>query len=486
MTIINTMTIMSLRYRQLYSFLCLSLVLVLLATCLPLTVLSQSPELNREKYWHYRERLLTRFMVSSAGNEPGTSIPAAMIHTEKGYMRWGDATIHLSNLLAVLATEYSLLTIKGLPVENTLMELHRALMAKERLDAYAPLFFDYEGTDPALDGFFLRDDVPPDFTKTWAERYPHFAGYPSVRSDYTDWDLRLNEMSQDQVWNLIIGLALVSQLVDDTTKYMIPQYYGTQALSLAERAMAISYRIIRSLQAQRCLFRQGFLDDRMCLRYWHLYNPYFKQSVRRGSGPYLLKYGFAEAGNVITNYSFGDMHWGNSRNARLWYTLAEGVQYIQRLKKEKNIENLYHTATTATVGAVWSTNRLVRLFNRHHKFLFRPDPQYEHLALISCVLHGDCPQILLKEQDYYKWLLNQAPDNGPFNYGATYEPPTEGPAHYEHWQEYTHEWSASNRFVWPQRRGDGTDDFFRGEYNGLDYMLLYNLYQLVYSYSALR
>ena len=457
---------------------------VLVAACFPARGLSQTPELNHEKYWHYRERLLTRFMVSSAGNERGTSIPAAMIHTEKGYMRWGDATIHLSNYLAVLATEYKLLRLKGLPAEQTLLELHRALMAKERLDAHAPGFFDYEATDPMLDGFFIRDDVPPDFSVTWAEEYPDFAAYPSVRSDYTDWDVRLNEMSQDQVWNLIVGLSLVSRLVDDTTKYVIPHYYGRQSLSLADRAMLISYRIIRSLQTQICLFSPGFLDDRLCLHYWHLYNPYFRQSVKRGSGPYLLKYGFAESGNAITDYRFGDMHWGNSHNARIWFTLAEGVQYVQRLKREKNIENLYHIATTATVGGVWSTAKLVRMFNRHKRFPLRPDPQYEHLALISCLLHSDFPQILLEEKGYYEWLMNQAPVNGPFNYGVDYEPDPESPAYYGHWQEYNYEWSASNRFVWPQRRGAGTDEFFHGEYNGLDYMLLHNLYELVYVHGA--
>lgn len=478
----NTAIAMLLRVRFLHLLLLKGLTFVLLATSLPAPLVAQTPVSNHEKYWRYRDRLLNRFLVSSAGNERGTSMPAAMIHTEKGYMRWGDATIHLSNYLAVLATEYKLLTLKGLPTGQTLLELHRALLAKERLDADAPGFFDYESTDSILDGFFIRDDVPPDFTVTWSEKYPDFANYPSVRSDYNEWDIRLNEMSQDQVWNLIVGLALVSHLVDDTTTYVIPRYYGQQPLSLADRAMIISHRIIRSLQTQVCLFRPGFLDDLLCIHYWHLYNPYFRQSVKRGSGPYLLKYGFAEAGNVITDYRFGDMHWGNSHNAKIWFTLAEGVQYVQRLKKEKNIENLYHTATTATVGGVWSTQKLVRLFNRHKKFPLRPDPQYEHLALISCVLHGDCPPILQEEQAYYESLMNQAPPNGPFNYGVDYEPDPDSPLYYEHWQEYTYEWSASNRFVWPQRRGNGTSEFFTGEYNGLDYMLLYNLYGLVYGH----
>jgi hypothetical protein len=489
-------------------------------------VKAQSPELNAEKYSLYRDRLLNEFMVSSDGNESGTSIPASIRHMGRGQMRWGDATINLSNYMAVLATEYSLLKRQGRPVHQTLQELHRALLAMERLDAKAPAFYELDATaiytypktipppdtippeitpsdtilsdtisfeispleiiltsEYTLDGFFIRDDVPENFTRRWSGMNPAFADFPNVRSDYTDPNIRLNEMSQDQVWNLTIGLALVSHLVDDTTLWYIPEYHGDLLLSLADRAGLAAFRMINAMQSEACIQPFSFLENSWCLRYWHLYNPYLGQSVKRGSGPNLLKYGFAEAGNAITGYRYGDMHWGNSENARIWFNMAGLLQYLQRVRIDRNIENLYHTATTATVGAVWSTSQLVRLFNRHRKRLFIPDHQYEHLALISCVLHNDCPKILQREKLFYLELINSAPMHGPFNYGNDAHQEQGARPYYMHADEFHYEWSSVNRFVWPHRRGPGTIEAHKGEYNGLDYMLLYNLYYLVYGFS---
>jgi len=130
---------------------------------------------------------------------------------------------------------------------------------------------------------------------------------------------------------------------------------------------------------------------------------------------------------------------------------------------------MYYTATTATVGRVWTTRMLIRLFNKNRTFPFRHNPQYEHLALISCVLHGDCPKMLDKEHPYYRHLLDIAPPEGPYNFGQNSD------------RMAVPEWSSINRFVWPQRLSEGTTNpYLLGEYNGLDYLLLYNLYCLVY------
>jgi hypothetical protein len=440
---------------------------------------AQTPFQNAEKYQIYRARLLADFMVSSPGNEPGTSIPASIRHAGRGQMRWGDATINLSNYMAVLATEYRRLQDQGLAVEQTLTELHRALLAKERLDASAPVFFGAKVAEAMPDGFFIRDDVLASFTSDWAAQHPSFNDYPHVRSDYTDPDFRLNEMSQDQVWNMIIGLALVVHLVDDTTTWYVPAYYGWRRFTLSERATLAGYRIITAMQDEFCFRIPVIRSEQLCLPYWHLRNPYTGQSVKRGSGPNLLKYGFAEAGNFIAGSTFGDMHWANSRYGRVWYNLAAALQYFQRVKRQGSIENIYHSATTATVGRVWTTRQLIRLFNRHRSLPFLPNHQYEHLALISCVLHDDCPRLLQQEKTWYEDLLHAAPVHGPFNYGEQ-SPEASGYAAYPHQNEYVHEWSSVNRFVWPHRRGAGTPEHLKGEYNGLDYMLLYNLFYLVY------
>ncbi len=443
-------------------------------------LLAQTPGMHAETYQVYRERLLSAFMVSSPGNEPGTGIPASLRHADQGLMYWGDATINLSNWMAVLATEYRLLKDSEEKVESTVEELHRALLAKERLDASAPVFFGSPNREALPDGFFIRDDVPESFTRDWSLHQPALQAFPDVKSDYTYPNIRVNEMSQDQVWNLIIGLSLVVRLVDDTTTWQLPDYHGWQRYTLRERAMLTGFRIIAALQDEVCIRPLPFRDQEFCLPYWHLRNPYTGESVFRGSGPNLLKFGFAEAGNVITGHAYGSMHWANSRHGRIWFSLSAGLQYLQRLGRDGSIERMYHAAATATVGHVWSTRQLVRLFNRNRSYFFMPNHQYEHLALISCILHGDCPPMLQREKAMYEHLLETAPRHGPFNYGDSDASVRHEGADYPHLDEYHHEWSSMNRFVWPQRRGDGTPEYFRGEYNGLDFMLLHNLFYLVY------
>jgi hypothetical protein len=66
-------------------------------------------------------------------------------------------------------------------------------------------------------------------------------------------------------------------------------------------------------------------------------------------------------------------------------------------------------------------------------------------------------------QGYYSALLDSAPAIGPFNYGN---------GNYGNWQ-----WSSTSRNIHPIRRGDSIPDF-PGNYNGLDYMLIYNLHQI--------
>lgn len=436
-------------------------------------LLAQTPELNYEKYKTYRQRLVNDFMVSSSGDELGTNIPASIRNEYTRQMRWGDATINLSNYMAVLATEYKLFKSNNIPIDQTLFELNNAMMAMERLDAGAGIFYGDRDALPFPNGFFIRDDVPENFTREWAWKNPSFNDYPHVKSDFMDQNIRLNEMSQDQVWHLIVGLALISHLVDDTTVWLVPQYHGPMRFTIAQRAMIAGYRIIHAMQDKACLIKSKVSGQGLCIKYWHLKNPSYEKAVKRGANPNFLKYGFAESGNYITQQAFGNMHWGNSRRGEIWFNLSKAFQFLQRFTSSGNIEYIYYLGSTATVGNVWSTRDLMRLFNRHQKFPFIPKPHYEHFALISCVLHNDCPALLEKERPYYQDLLNKAPMEGPFNYG------------YNPGRLYEHEWSSINRFVWPERRGTGTREHHQGEYNGLDYMMLFNLYYLVYDPQAL-
>src|SRR5437762_1982146 len=61
-------------------------------------------------------------------------------------------------------------------------------------------------TTPLLDGFFIRDDVPASIAS-------HFTGITTIQSDFLDPTLTNKEESQDQVYHVQHGLALVVALV---------------------------------------------------------------------------------------------------------------------------------------------------------------------------------------------------------------------------------------------------------------------------------
>ncbi|MBI5218722.1 MAG: T9SS type A sorting domain-containing protein [Bacteroidia bacterium] len=68
--------------------------------------------------------------------------------------------------------------------------------------------------------------------------------------------------------------------------------------------------------------------------------------------------------------------------------------------------------------------------------------------------------------NYYLNLLTSAPDCGPHKNGDFTS------------NCYSYHWSSSNRLVYPENLGIGKGTY--GYYNGLDYMLLHNLFWLVY------
>src|SRR5262245_52740737 len=194
---------------------------------------------NLAKYHRLRQRLVTDF--TSVGAGPGQSQPAPERTDAAGLMKWGDGTIALGFYLGVLATEHYLLTNPeqfpgadgGDPsqLDRTRTELFDALLAIERLDRSADAAFPSPcGTTPALNGFFLRDDVPADF-------FIRFPGITRIESDFIDPTLTNKEESQDQVYHVQHGLALVVALV--------PASVVVQGRSLRDIAIQEAQRIAK-------------------------------------------------------------------------------------------------------------------------------------------------------------------------------------------------------------------------------------------------
>ncbi len=154
----------------------------------------------------------------------------------------------------------------------------------------------------------------------------------------------------------------------------------------------------------------------------------------------------------------------------------------ERLTKLDSINNDdYKVRSLSCTGLVLGDNTYKTLVNRRSY-----DPRktgepliYEHFPLMCLVLHDreNCKNMKYGNSDYasekaiYEKLLNSAPLCGPSGdcrFTADY---------------YSHNWSETSRCVWPEKLRPGKinkqcEDI---EFNGMDYMMLYNLYCIAFS-----
>ena len=152
---------------------------ILFSLVAPTISFTQNPNMNgwHAKYWFYRWRLRNDFMVMGEGD--GQSLVADTRNRYRGqYMVWGDAMIMHGYYLTMLALEHKILEDKGRTedLKNNERELYYAIKAFERVDYNSETFYSAidgnnddvfragdERLPPDVNGYFFRDDVPPDF-----------------------------------------------------------------------------------------------------------------------------------------------------------------------------------------------------------------------------------------------------------------------------------------------------------------------------------
>ncbi len=293
-------------------------------------------------------------------------------------------------------------------------------------------------------------------------------------------------MSQDQVWHLLLGLALVKHFVDAPDLFEdAPGEYFT----LKEIAKRITYRILHYMQASYQSFGLGdeplwnwcHIDDNCypgewgfntwSTAAWRVKNPCTGDTVFRGGSvidlfPFVQL--FEDAGNWITDLEWGDFDYGLGGSS--------GIP----LPYSPNWYNHVGCLVLATIGnsiyadslnvLFWNIRKCADLYsafipgNPHDLKYFWLD----HLPLISTLLHG-----VYRDRPFFDYffshvesLLDEAPINGP----ERYENP---PPNYL--------WSQNSMLRKPiglSIESTRTDLF--GKYSGIDYMLLFNLYHLAH------
>jgi hypothetical protein len=423
---------------------------------------SQTHEINQQKYWVYRNRLKSKFMWvdNFDHNTEGSCIPSSRLQPEYPdgpRIEFGDATIYYANYIQVLATEYTLLKSYNYSVDNTLRDLFFAIEAFIRLDNNADFNFRDGATQPIdgdINGFFVRDDngylfwyfqdldIPYDwdFSSSYQEHmdYDNYNFDSNPDNDVDPSFKYLMEMSLDQCIHLYLGFALVSKLLDGVE---LNDGQG-HIYNFAQRVRDITHIIQYQLSG----------TDPSILKAWHIINPADGHEVPedRGGNARWLSYGFGQAGTQICGYNL-HARGSDSPTWKKEFTLGwAGNQLIQ--------QDDWKFRALATIGGIEGIDVIgecIQEFWENNVF------EYPQLPLIGKILHPaiysyDNDVMINSMLDYYKKRLDSAPMEGP-SVIATYD------------------WSSDNALVWPERRGVGPAG---EEYNGLDYLLMFNLYYL--------
>ena len=411
----------------------------LLASLIAITflALSQNPAENAAKYRHFRERLTNEFLYNTGdAMVKGSHLPMERRYLYKGYLvgQWADAVWWQGHYLAVLATEYALKQRDGESTAATLKELHLALDVYRRLDLNAERCFgDSLLREP--NGFYIRDDVGP--------VEAHKMGVDRVNSDFTYYcgktDARRNAPSQDQAWASYLGFALIQKLVDDTV--------------LHREVADLTKWMVRGMQ---------YTDENGRV-HWQIMNPVTGGIVQKEGDIQWLQYAHGEIG---TRLAGRNLHAGRSDKPQ-WRNMWNLLQQNVLIDRDGHF-TWYGVLSLAAVlndGAGrqdcyrWMVETCDKVVRR------RPDLQqsliFPHLPLINLVLHGTEGRELLPKERYEAYL-NAAPASGCI----TSEVGGEAVRTAVPWH------SLSLFCPWHTTE--------TGDANMLDYMLLYNLYRLVY------
>lgn len=397
-------------------------------------ILAQSTLSNEAKYDTLRNRLRTEFLYYTGnGMERGTSLlMERKYQSNRGLTGlWADAVWWQGHYLALLATEYARLQRDGKPTEATLEELRCAVQVYERLDLEAESCWGCD-TIQKCNGFYIRDDINRDdtsrFNLNWlVSDYSNHCGHINTTG---------NSPSQDQAWASYLGFALVQKLVDDS--------------SLCQKVAEISEKMITAMQ-----YKSGGQTV------WAIVNPVNGIEIQPQSDIAWLAYAHATIGGLLSGHPV------SSQRAKKGRSTWNMVQSIMLAAKNGNFR-WYGVLAMSTVmnegGASGNCYEwLVRTCEKIAQK--RPDLQqdiiFPHLPLIYLILYGKEGKELLPRSSYDSYL-NSAPIDGCITHYINGKTVRNTPP-----------WHSVSLFC-PWHLTE------TGQVNMVDYLLLFNLVELVY------
>lgn len=521
-------------------------------------ITAQTDSDNHYKYWYFKTRLNNDFVKVGLG--AGESMPfnqrgaeAFNKYAVNSKLKIGDGTGTLGYYIGVLATEYKLLQANNQNTDIVKHELFCALNAINRLDYKAEGL--WQNGAENLNGFFIRDDVP---TSLLTNNYNHFNYYNngSITSNnelsrgfcsrmesganqiVSDWIKRVEknetpiiEMSQDQIYNILFGLALVNKFVPEyETDNNAVFGYGSGETSLTREARNIADRIINFVKDSKDL--NGNSCNGPAATGWHIKNPTSCIPVSTGDNATFFSYPLSESGCIIKGgLSSGNQLGGvglslagapkvcgsgSAYNFHNYYSSVPGFALWKASGPSvlPNIDNrvfavnlmaicncMYGTVADQVTQTIIQTLQQSPIFgwlgviigwisNIISSIITTIFPGY-YINITSTAINNNAYYelagfkpapldhaplarkvlhggIYVQNTDYtFKYLLDIAPCDNIYNFGQN--------------DQSTYQWSSDQRMDHPNRRGTVPGSFGSapsGEYNGIDYMLYHNLWYI--------
>ena len=392
-------------------------------------------------------------------------------------LQFGDQPLYLSYYIGVLATEYKLLSdnhnVNGVDnsvaINNTLLELYYALEAFKRLDE-CEMDPPWGKSQASYDGFFCRSTVvdtivpggnqslfidEPGNMEYFNKGLAPNQSYPDGHPDYIDWcssdypSETGNTMSKDLAIYSLIGFALTVKCLPDHTLYFTDHKTGiSYACNFEEYAQELTHKIVSYVYNNNS---------------WVIVDPK-GNFVDKGWWAKPYSYPFCKAEQFIcqTTYFYHSLVYSDLTNWAAWQSLQQpihmGIVYNKSMKLTlAAISNSWRNPHIPVINSTYlSINAIGRNYNWETFY-----------TLLWQFLHDKNKNL---NTGKIKVQLAHAPCGGPFSYFKEDEP-----------NSYCADggWGSVLRWRCGTDAQNHGDKDFPANYNGLDYMLFYNLYRLV-------
>ncbi|MDH5396763.1 MAG: hypothetical protein OEX02_01355 [Cyclobacteriaceae bacterium] len=481
-------------HRKSILFFCLGIILLRVTHVVQAQVIDLS---GRDKYEYYRVRFESQFIVHDfsrgeqnqpQGKPDGFGIPGSIAFRGEAFdgsvvdLQWGDATIDLGWYIGVLATEFYLLRQNNQPVEYTAARLRSALLAYERLDLNSDILYYPHNARSFSDGLFVRDDVVnrifdttalAGFYKT-APTTPTSDGKFFIKSDFLSNNPN-DKMpniypSPDQIAHLFLGFALVKKFLTEADNY-----YGFYFVDKVKGFTKDIVKRLRHVKVNSIIPRvEWYGTINQNTRPHHPVYPNGKVPVKLNSR------GISLAAKYIT-----DRKKTVSWSARTYWNFLYSSNipwYYENTINNHDFSTSYWLALAAIGGDPRGRGRPIADSVEINQV------KYKSTFLKFCVSFDHNIYLLLRDalwtetgtaqRSFFVNAIQSAPN------GGVYHKPT-----YNALGVGSPGWMAHNRWIRPIIAAEGFE-YKRtlrrdpveqiGAYNGLDYMLLYNLLMIVH------